>query len=167
MPSFAFRTSFTTTTKKVSLPTPISQLCKARLSREEVIFQGGSRAGEGREKCTTYYPFLCDMVWLKNLKWCCIYSLLIILSWEIDVHILKAPWRGRICLKDTVLNIGLDQKICSRNYLVSLWLCLSLSILFIGRKLILCWSGGCQHCISSVQIQIKMQSESKDSSQHR
>ncbi|KAF5952720.1 hypothetical protein HYC85_010664 [Camellia sinensis] len=28
---------------------------------------------------------------------------------EIDVHILKVPWRGRICLKDTVPNTGLDQ----------------------------------------------------------
>ncbi|CAL5394564.1 unnamed protein product [Camellia sinensis] len=34
----------------------------------------------------------------------------IISSWEIDVQILKAPWRGRICLKDTVSNTGLDQK---------------------------------------------------------
>ncbi|CAL5408592.1 unnamed protein product [Camellia sinensis] len=35
---------------------------------------------------------------------------MIISSWEIDVRILKAPWRGRICLKETVLNTGLDQK---------------------------------------------------------
>ncbi|KAL7246084.1 hypothetical protein ACSBR2_001253 [Camellia fascicularis] len=35
-------------------------------------------------------------------------------------------------------------------------------------KILLCsMSGGCQHCISSVQIQIMMQSEPKDSSQHR
>ncbi len=50
----------------------------------------------------------------NNLQ-CCYCLWQIISSWEIDVHILKVPWRGRICLKDTVSNTGLDQKINSKK----------------------------------------------------
>ena len=74
----------------------------------------------------------------NNLQ-CCYCLQQIILSWEIDVQILKAPWRGRICLKDTVLNTGLDQKNNSKklnqvSYLITfsvVFICLFIQILIL------------------------------------